>query len=164
MKRLIMTLLVLGLTVTVVAPAFCEEPGGWGHHDGYRYGPGYGWGQGHMMEHGPAGWGGMHGNGRRWNQSPGDWQSMKPNQQKKWQKMRTAHLMDTMELRKQLAAKQIELQTLWRQPNVDRSKIDKLSNELADLRAKLSKKRDEFLLQCRQKFGDRDWACPGSGW
>jgi len=60
--------------------------------------------------------------------------------------------------------KKIELQTLWIQPNVDKARVEKLSNEVADLGAKLFKKRDEFLLQCRREFGDQDWTCPGAGW
>ncbi|GAH59806.1 unnamed protein product, partial [marine sediment metagenome] len=34
-------------------------------------------------------------------------------------------------------AKEIELQTLWVQTNVDKARVEKLSNEVADLRAKL---------------------------
>ncbi|MGB5986618.1 MAG: hypothetical protein WBG37_15035 [Desulfobacterales bacterium] len=33
-----------------------------------------------------------------------------------------------------------------------------------ELRAELDQMHDEFLLQCRQEFGDQGWACPGGGW
>ena len=128
-----------------------------------HYGRGYGVGPGHMMGHGyhsrimqKHGWGS--------DQSPSGWQSMEPEQQEKWQKMRTTHLMETLELRKQLATKQIELETLWAQPNVDRAEVEKLSNEMAELQVQLRKERDHYLLQCREEFGDKDWACPGGRW
>lgn len=171
MKRLLMALVVLGLAVALTSPAFCGEQEGYGGDEDYGYGwgsgqmmgPGYGCGPGHMMHHGPGGRG-MHGPGWRWDQSPRGWRSMKPEQRENWEKMRNSYLMETMELRQQLGTKQIELQTLWTQPNVDRTKVEKLSNEVADLRAKLFKKRNEFLLRCRQEFGDQDWTCPGAGW
>jgi Spy/CpxP family protein refolding chaperone len=89
---------------------------------------------------------------------------MKPEQREKWDKMRTNHLKDTLELRKQLATKRIELETLWAQPDVDCKKVEKLANEVADLRAQLSKKRDQYLIQCRQQFKDQDWVCPTVWW
>ena len=75
----------------------------------------------------------------------------------------SAWSQSTLDLRKNLAAKRVELRTLWAQPDIDKDRIDKLSDEVAELRAKLSKKRSQHLLQCRQKFGGQDWDCPG-GW
>ena len=69
--------------------------------------------------------------------------SIKPEQRKKWQKMRAAHMMDTMDLRMKLAAKRVELRTL--------------------LKVQLLKMRNQHLLQCRRKFGGQAWNCPG-GW
>ena len=171
MKRLLMALVVLGLAVALTAPVFCGEQEDYGRDDecgyawgsGHMMGPGYGWGSGHMMHRGPSGWG-MGGRGWRWDQSPRGWRSMKPEQRENWEKMRNSYLIKTLELRQQLTAKEIELQTLWVQPNMDKARVEKLSNEVADLRAKLFKKRDEFLLQCRREFGDQDWTCPGAGW
>jgi Spy/CpxP family protein refolding chaperone len=88
---------------------------------------------------------------------------MKPEQREKWQKMRAAYMMDTLDLRMKLAAKRVELRTLWAQPDIDQDRIDKLSNEVAMLQAELMKKRNKHLLQCRKKFGDQGWDCPG-GW
>lgn len=175
MRRLFLALIVLGLAATLAGAAFCDDredygrghmmgPGsGWG--SGQMMGPGYGWnsdhmmgsghmmGRGHMMDYGRRGWG-MRGRG---------WESMKPEQREKWEKMRTDHLKDTLELRKQLVTKQMELETLWAQPDVDQKKVEKLSNEVADLQSQLWKKRDQYLMQCRQGFADHEWACPG-GW
>jgi len=173
MKRLLMLLVVLGLAVSVATPAFCDEQEEYSQPYGYGYhmmGPGYGMGSGYMMGYGSRGWGmhgrgwGMHGPGWDWDQGPRGWSSMKPEQQEKWKKMRSAYLMDTLKLRKGLAAKQTEPQTLWAQPNVDRAKVQRLSNEVAELQVELLKKRDKYLLQCRQEFGDQGWQCPGSGW
>jgi zinc resistance-associated protein len=75
--------------------------------------------------------------------------------------MQATHLKDTLELRKQLAAKQMELQTLWAQPNVDQAAVEKLSNEVAEVRAQLWKKRDQYLMQCRKALGAQGWCCPG---
>ena len=60
-----------------------------------------------------------------------------------------------------LPAKRVELRTLWAQPDMDRDRIDKLSNEVTMLQAELLKKRNQHLLQCRQKFGGQGWDCPG---
>ena len=37
-----------------------------------------------------------------------------------------------------------------------------LSGEIAQIEARLAKKRDKHLLECRKQFGDRGWACQGS--
>ncbi|MBN1843718.1 MAG: periplasmic heavy metal sensor [Deltaproteobacteria bacterium] len=177
MRKLFIVLAVLGLSVALAAPAFCEErkecgPGygyGCGEGIGDMMGPGYGSG-GHMMSprhracgmHGPGR--DRHGRGWGWGPSARGWKSMKPEQRKKWEKMRSDYQQDTLELRKQLVTKQMELETLWAQPEVDSPRVDKLSKEVADLEAKLWKKRDEYLLQCRQNFGDQGWTCPGGRW
>jgi Spy/CpxP family protein refolding chaperone len=162
MKELAFLLVVLGMALALPGEAFGDdqEDYGRGHMIGPRHawdsghvtGPGSGGRRGHMMDYDHRGWG-MRGRG---------WESMKPEQRPVWDKMRTAHLKDTLELRKQLATKQIELDTLWAQPQVDRKKVEELSNEVADLRAKLWKKRDQYLMQCREEFGDQNWACPGT--
>ena len=162
MKRLFMVLVIMGLTVCLVPPAFCEDEK-YDYDKDYGYHmmrPGYGWGSGHMMDMGPQGRG-MHGWGL--GHRPRAWWSMKPEQREKWKKMRATYLMETLELRKQLSAKQVELKTLWAQPNLDESKVKKLSDEVAEIRAELLKKRDKYLMQCRQEFGDQGWTCPGAG-
>jgi Spy/CpxP family protein refolding chaperone len=168
MRRLFLALIVLGVAATLAGAAFCnaQEDYGRGHMmgsgcdwgsgnmmgQGHMMGPGY-MGRGHMMDYGRRGCG-MHGRGRP---------SLKPEDRGKWDKMRAAHLKDTLELRKKLATKQIELETLWAQPNVDTKKVEKLSDEVGELRRRLWTKRDQHQLQCRKQFGDQDWTCPG-GW
>lgn len=180
MKKLLLTTAALAwaLTLAMAFPAFCDEPDvpeesrygqGQGYGRGYDRGPGSGWEGGYMMGHGymhGQGWD-MHGRGRMmdydWKHHGRRWQSMKPEQREKWQKIRSKHQLETLELRQQLATKQMELETLWAQPDVDQKKVEKLSEEVADLQAQLSKKRDKYLLECRKEFDDQDWACPG-GW
>lgn len=175
MKKLLMMVVIIGLAVFMASHAFCEEKEpardcGYGYH---MMGPGYGMGSGHMMGQGYGMGGynnmmgedtqarGMYRRGRAY--KPRALQSMKPEQREKWQKMRAAHMMNTMDLRMKLAAKRVELKTLWAQPEIDKDRINKLSDEVAMLQAELLKKRNQHLLQCRQKFGDKGWDCPG-GW
>jgi Spy/CpxP family protein refolding chaperone len=89
---------------------------------------------------------------------------MTPEQQEKLDKFWSSYQKETLELRKQLVTSQMEIETLWSQPDVDRTRIEKLSGEIADLQAKLWKKRDKYLLQCRKEFGDLGWSCPGGWW
>jgi len=172
MKKLLMVVVIIGLAVFMASHAFCgekKEPApdyGYGYH---MMGSGYGMGGGHMVGQG-YGMGshmmgeevqgrGMYRRGRAY--KPRALQSMKPEQREKWQKMRAAHMMDTMDLRMKLAAKRVELRTLWAQPEMDEDRINKLSDEVAMLQAELLKKRNQHLLQCRQKFGGQGWDCPG---
>lgn len=161
MKKLLMVVVIIGLAVFMASHAFCgekEEPvrdHGYGYHmmgQGYGMGMGYGYMMGEASIQRRA-------CGRR----PGAWKSLNPEQSEKWQKMRAAHMMDTMDLRMKLAAKRVELKTLWAQPEMDKDRINKLSDEVAMLQAELLKKRNQHLLQCRLKFGDQGWDCPG-GW
>lgn len=178
MKKLLLTTGVLVLALSVASFAFSGEAEksryGRGYGYGCDWGSGQGWGGGHMMGpgYGPGmhrgGWG-MQGRGRMMDRGwkggygPRDWQSMEPEQREKWEKMKSKYQMETLELRKQLVTKQMELETLWAQPDVVQKKVGKLSDEVAELQAELGKKRDRYLLQCRKEFGDQGWACPG-GW
>ena len=153
MKRLLVLFVFLGIAIMLAAPAFCEQEEEYSPQEEYgcqMMGPGHGMGHGYS-----------HGMGHAY-MHPRKWQSMKPEQREKFEKMRAAHLMDTLELRKLLAAKRVELQTLWAQPNVDQGKVDKLSSEVSELQAELWKKRDQYLMQCRKELGDQGWCCPGS--
>lgn len=94
----------------------------------------------------------------------GGWNQMSLEQQKEWKQMRTEFWKDTLSLRQKLANKQMELQTLWEDDNPDPDKAQELSDEIADLQAQLAKKHDEFLIKCRDKFGDQGWSCPGGGY
>jgi hypothetical protein len=89
---------------------------------------------------------------------------MTPEKKQLWEKMSAAFKLETMEIRKHLGTRQIELETLWAQPEVDQTRIEKLSEEVANFKAELWKKHDKYVLQCRKEFGDRGWECPGHGW
>lgn len=165
MKRHLFVLMVLGLAMCLTSPAFCEEAKQSRGYDTYGYGMmGYGrsMGRGYMMDDAYHGWG-MHRLGSYY-MRPRAWESMKPEQIKKFEKIRAAHLMDTLELRKKFAANRIELKTLWAQPEANHTRIEKLSDENAELSAELSKKRDKQLVQCRKELGDLGWDCPGGRW
>jgi Spy/CpxP family protein refolding chaperone len=161
MKKFLMVVVIIGLTVFVTLSAFCEEKEDSAGDYGYGYhimgsGYGMGMGSGYMMGEGNM-------QGRGWRHRPGAWKSLNPEQREKWQKMRAAHMMDTLDLRMKLAAKRVELRTLWAQPEIDNDRINKLSNEVSELQVQLLKMRNQHLLQCRQKFGGQGWDCPG-GW
>ncbi len=159
-KKLRMLIMVVGLALGVVAAGFCAGPEDNGSEEDYdcgRY-------RGHGMQYHHGGRGGHAcGGGVRMGPSRHGWESMKPEQREQWQKMHRAFQMETLELRKQLASKRVELETLWAQPNADKPSVEKLSEEVSQLEGEFAKKRSKYLLQCRQGFGDKGWACPG-GW
>ena len=95
---------------------------------------------------------------------PGPLQSLKLEERKKWEKMWAQYLMDTMEIRKQIAVKRIELDTLWAQPDMDRAKVEKLSDELSELYKKRGKACDTYVFKAREAFGPLGWACPIGQW
>jgi hypothetical protein len=150
---------------------------GGGYHDNDRYynprgGPrhGRGWG---MMGPGAGRMGprwGMMGPGRggmgpRYGFGPDyqGWQEMSPAQRRAFRGLWSEYMNETLELRRELADRQTQLETLWAQPEVDQKRAAQLSEEVADLRARLEKKRDKYILRCRQEFGDRGWTCPAGG-
>ena len=104
---------------------------------------------------------GMRGYVRGMGPDPQGWQDMPPEQREQWRQMRSRFMQETLPLRQELSAKQMELETLWDQKNPDPEKVKALSDRIAELRSKLDRKHDEYLIQCRQEFGDHGWACPG---
>jgi Spy/CpxP family protein refolding chaperone len=160
-KKLLMLMMVTGLALGLATAGFCAGPEDNGPDDDYDYG----WHRGHGMLHRHSGWGGhARGGGGRMGPSRHGWESMKPEEREQWQKMHSKFQMETLELRRQLASKRVELETLWAQPNVDKARVEKLSEEIGKLESDLAKERSKYLLQCRHEFGDKGWACPGGGW
>lgn len=106
---------------------------------------------------------GMRGYGRGMGPDPQGWQEMPPEQREQWRERRSRFMQETLPLRQELSAKQMELETLWDQKKPDSEKVKALSDRIAELRSKLDQKHDAYLTQCRQAFGDRGWACPGVG-
>jgi hypothetical protein len=95
---------------------------------------------------------------------PGPLQSLRPEDRKKWEKMWAKYLMESMETRKQIAVKRIELETLWAQPDFDRERVEKLSSELSDLHKEQMKACDRYVIKAREEFGKLGWACPLGIW
>lgn len=78
---------------------------------------------------------------------------MSPEDVTKFKATRAKFMVDTIELRKAMAVKQIELRTLYAQPTPDKAKVLTLSNELVDLRATLAKKRNAVMGDFPRGFG-----------
>jgi Spy/CpxP family protein refolding chaperone len=162
MKGLFVTMGIVALALALSTTALCQEKEQPGQQQGYgregqRSGPmGYGWGPDDMKDSGY---------GMRPDYSlPGPLNSLEPADRKKWEKLWADYLMETMETRKQIAVKRIELEALWAQPDFDRAKIEKLSNELSELYAKRMKACDNYELKARKEFGQLGWACPIGRW
>lgn len=184
MKRHLVVALCVFSVVAWVAMAWAESGGSsqdqpsqpyYGPGQGYGMmgpGPGYGMGSGMMYGQGRGGYG-MGGRGA-YGMGPGygrggygmgqAWQSMSPQDRQEFQKMFQEHRQKTLKLRQEFVTRHMELETLWAQPNPDQKRIRELSKDLSEIQGKLAQDRDEFLLQCRQKFGDKGWSCPGGGY
>ncbi|MFO7713319.1 Spy/CpxP family protein refolding chaperone [Desulfosarcina sp.] len=132
-------------------------PGMMGPGSGYQ-----GRGSG-MMSHDRDMGRGVRGYDRGMGPDPQGWQDMPVEQREQWREMRSRFMQETLPLRQELSAKQMELETLWDQKNPDPEKVKALSDRIAELRSNLDRKHDGYLTQCRQEFGDRGWACPGGG-
>ena len=178
MKKMLLLFLAMSLlTITPLwaaedQPPQARQPAS----PGYRYGTGgmgagmmgpgsgyHGRGPGMMQYDGGMGRG-MGGYGRGMGPDQQGWQDMPIEQQEQWRQMRSKFMQETLPLRQELSAKQMELETLWDQKNPDPEKVKALSDRITELRSNLDRKHDEYLTQCRQAFGDRGWTCPGGGW
>ena len=71
--------------------------------------------------------------------------------------------LDTIGLREKLAVARLELEALWASLKPDHNKGQAVTNEAATQQVEPAKKRNPFLVNCRRKFGDRSWSCPGAG-
>ncbi len=91
------------------------------------------------------------------------WEGMTPAERKAYKKVWAEFMLETLDLRQKLVGNQMALDTLWAQPEVDKTKIQKLADETADLWAELEKKRNKYLTDCRLQFGDLGWSCPITG-
>ena len=170
MKRVLILTIALTIIMAFTSPLWAqsqaEQP-----DDGNGYNCPWsekapGWGMGpHMMgpNHGRGMGPGMMGG--RWAMGPHHraWRQMTPEQRREWKQMRSKFSKDTLQLRQKLVNKQMELQDLWEDEKPDTAKIESLSDEIAELQFQLEKKKNHFLIQCRNKFGGKGWMCPGMG-
>jgi len=140
MKRTVFTTLSAAVILLFCSSVIYAQNMGAGMMGSRTTGPGYGMGPGMMG---------------------GQYHTMTPEQQKEYEQMRAKFYKDTLQLRQKLSSTQMELHTLWQEENPDQGKLKNLSNEVADLESQLLKKRNEFLIQSRTKFGDQTWSCPG---
>ena len=125
MKKLMVILGSMALVATLAVGAWA---GPWGPGQGYGPGncPGYAAGAG-----GPG-------------YGPGPNLTKEQKEQfEQFQAKRAAFLKETLPLRQTLAAKRIELRTLYAQPNADQAQVKALTNELIDLRSQLAKKAND---------------------
>ncbi len=106
----------------------------------------------------------MHGRGHMMGPDAQGWKEMSPEQQEQWRRMRAEFMQDTLPLRPELNAKLLEVETLWEQENHGPEKVNALSKRIRELRSNPDQKHDDCPTQCRQKFGDHGWPCPGGAW
>jgi Spy/CpxP family protein refolding chaperone len=123
-----------------------------------QYDYGFGWESDPVISH-ALGRAYLHGPG--WDISVPGWFSMSREQSEKLQRLRDAFQENTLDLRKQLILKQMELSTLWAQPTIDSEKATKLSHDVATLQAEMIRKRAQHLITCRDQLGGEHWTCPG---
>ena len=152
MKRVLILTIFLGITMAFTSILYAQNEA-----EQPDYGRGYNCPWSGM---GPGMMGGSRGMGPHHH----TWRQMTPEQRREWRQMRSKFSRDTLQLRQKLVNKQMELQDLWEEENPDTAKIKSLSDEIAELQLQLEKKRNQFLIQCRNKFGGEGWMCPGMGW
>jgi zinc resistance-associated protein len=124
MKKMMVILGSMALVATMAVGAWA---GPWG--------PGQGYGPGNCPGYAAGGPGGGPGYG------PGP--NMTKEQYEQFQAKRAAFLQETLPLRQTMAAKGIELRTLYAQPNADQATIQKLRGELIEMRSQLAKKAND---------------------
>jgi len=96
-----------------------------------------------VMAHSPGGQGNNAGNS-------GWTQALTQEQQTRINSLRQKFMQDTLETRKKLMAKRLELRTLMAQPNMDVEKAKALHNEILTLQSEIQKQRFEFQLAVRK--------------
>ena len=101
------------------------------------------------------------------NPNPGWGQALTQEQRAKVDTLRQQYMRDTLETRKNLMAKRLELRTLMAQPNVDAQKARALHDEMMALRNQLQKRRFDFRLAVRKIVPTAGTRCgmwePGNG-
>lgn len=112
------------------------------------WGPGPG--PGHSMGYGPRGFGpGDWGPGM----GPGKWApglNLTAEQVQKMNSLRESHFKETLPLRNEIMTKELELRTLWSQPNPDQDKILAKQREINHLRAQIQEKSIRHRLEMRK--------------
>lgn len=134
------SLVMIFLTVAPLWAADDQSPRNPPISPGYGYGTGlkvpggmmvpgsgyHGRGPGMMRYDGGTGHG-MRGRGHMMGPDPQAWHDMQPEDQERYRQMRSRFMQETLSLRQELGAKQMELETLWDQQNPDPEKANALS-------------------------------------
>ena len=119
MKKTIVAIGLVGAMALSAATAFAWGPGG-----GRGMGRGYGYGPGQGPGYGPA------------VAAP----TLSAEQAQKLQKIQADRYAEAAKVRTEMVTKRTELQALFREPNLDRAKIEAKQKELAALQAQLQEK------------------------
>ncbi len=138
-------LMIVVLAIAVLATTGLAMAQGWGRGQGY--GPGYGMGPCGV---GPGGPGYGPGPGPRGAWGPA--LNLTAEQNQKMQALREQHLREVIPLRNEMQVKQLELRTLWAQPNPDEGKILAKQKEISALRAQLQEKGTKNRLEMRKNL------------
>jgi Spy/CpxP family protein refolding chaperone len=148
MRKMFTVLLALAMILALGAPAWCQpdQPGFTGSGQGLGMGPRY-----------------MRGPGQGMGPSFQGWEGMTEKERKAYHQAWAQFMQSSLDLRQKLVTKQMALDTMWAQPQVDKDKVRDLADEVADLWNELEKKRNRYLTDCRIQFGDQGWTCPMSG-
>jgi Spy/CpxP family protein refolding chaperone len=132
MKKMIVAV----LAVAVLATSGIAMAQGWGR------GPGMGMGYGPCSSgYGPQGFGPG---------TPMAGLNLTPEQNQKMNAMREGFFKETIPLRNDLMAKQLEMRTLWSQTTPDQEKILAKQKEINALRAQMQEKATKHRLEMRQ--------------
>jgi len=128
------------------------------------WGPGPGPGRG--MVYGPHGFG--PGGPGPW-MGPGKWApglNLTAEQVQKMNALQESHFKETLPLRNEIMAKELELRTLWSQANPDQEKILAKQREINQLRAQMQEKSIQHRLEMRKILTPEQqaqWAAFGYG-
>jgi len=125
----------------------------------YVYAQGKGFGPGHKGE---TCWESL---------NPGKWSTLTPEQKTKFQELRQKFNEETAQLRGNILAKRLELQSLWTNPKADSKAILDKEKELRDLQNQMSDKVVQLKLEARKilspeqiaEFGPSREMGPGFG-
>jgi zinc resistance-associated protein len=140
MKKLVITLTILGFVGALAAPVLAYRGGKLAEWFG---GPGYCW------------------------QGYGPYSNLTDSQRAELGKIEQKFYNDTAKLREEIWTKSAELSTLLNTSNPDAAKVKAVQTEISDLRAKLDQQRLDFELETRKVAPNADEApgySGGYGW
>jgi hypothetical protein len=144
MNRKLISILAIIALIGIGTFAYAHWNEGWGNH-GWMHGGGYGYG----MPHGYYG-----------NQGYGD---LSEEQFKALEEERTAFFKETENIREELYAKQLALQSELSKSDPDTAKASQLQKDISGLESKLDQKRIDHMIKMKKMIpnGGRGFAMMG---